>query len=77
MPAGVPVLTIVNAAPTKPWWRSRTLWFNAVCLVLAAAESQLGVMKDVLPGGLYPYLAFGLPLGNAALRAITSSGVTA
>lgn len=77
MPDAVPVVTIVTAAPTKPWWRSRTLWFNAVCLMLAAAESQLGVVKDVLPGGLYPYLAFGLPLGNAALRAITSSGVTA
>ena len=77
MSAAVPVVTVVTAAPTKPWWRSRTLWFNGLCLVLAAAESQLGVVKDVLPGGLFPYLAFGLPLGNAALRAITSRGVTA
>ena len=60
----------------KCWYRSRTLWFNAIVLMLAAAEAQLQVLKDVLPGGLYPWLAFVLPVGNAALRFITTTAIT-
>lgn len=59
----------------KPWWKSRTLRVNAVVLVLAAAESQLHVLQGVLPGGLFAWLAFGLPVVNAALRFITSTAV--
>ena len=59
----------------KPWYRSRTLWFNAIALALAAAELQLNVLRGVLPGGVYAWLAFVLPVGNAALRLITHTGV--
>lgn len=52
----------------KRWYCSKTLWFNMIMLTAAAAESQLNVLKDVLPGGLYAWLAFGLPIGNAMLR---------
>lgn len=61
---------------SKKWWQSRTLWFNALCLAAAAAEGHIGDLKDVLPGGLYAWLAFVLPVGNALLRAITTSGLT-
>lgn len=61
----------------KPWWKSKTLWVNAVVLMLAAAESQLNVLQGVLPGGLFPWLAFTLPVANAALRFITSTAITA
>lgn len=78
MPSGVPAITVIAVgAPSKSWWRSRTLWFNALCLMLAAAELQLGVIRDKLPGGLYAWLAFALPLGNAALRAITTAQLVA
>lgn len=60
---------------SKPWWRSKTLWFNALVLMLAAAEVQLQVLKDVLPGGLFAWLAFVLPIGNAALRLITNAAL--
>lgn len=60
----------------KRWYRSKTLWFNAIVLSLAAAESQLKVLEGVLPGGLYAWLAFVLPVGNAALRFITSTAIT-
>jgi hypothetical protein len=59
----------------KPWYRSRTLWFNALCLALAAAEAQVNVLQGVLPGGVYAWLAFVLPVGNAVLRMITSTAV--
>lgn len=60
----------------KPWYHSKTLWFNAIVLALAAAETQLKVLQGVLPGGLYAWLAFVLPVGNAALRFITSTAIT-
>lgn len=60
----------------KRWYRSKTLWFNAVVLALAAAETQLKVLEGVLPGGLYAWLAFVLPVGNAALRFITTTAIT-
>lgn len=59
----------------KPWWQSKTLWLNALVLVLAAAETQLQVLKDVLPGSLLAWLAFGLPVANAALRFVTSAAI--
>lgn len=61
---------------TKCWYRSRTLWFNLVVLMLAAAETQLQVLQGVLPGGLYAWLAFVLPIGNAALRFITTTAIS-
>ncbi len=60
----------------KPWYLSKTLWFNAIVLALAAAETQLKVLQGVLPGGLYAWLAFVLPVGNAALRFITTTAIT-
>lgn len=59
----------------KPWFKSRTLWFNGGLLALAAAEAQLGLLKDVLPGGLYTWLAFVLPVGNAFLRVVTTTAL--
>lgn len=76
MPDQPPTIRIETVLPAKPWWRSRTMWFNALCLAAAAAEPQLGAAKDVLPGGLYAWLAFVLPIGNAVLRGITTTGVT-
>lgn len=59
----------------KPWWKSKTLWINLLALVLAAAESQLNVLQGALPGGLFTWLAFALPVINAALRFITTTAL--
>jgi hypothetical protein len=64
-----------NWADIKPWWKSKTLWLNGLVLMLAAAESQLNVLQGALPGGLFTWLAFGLPVANAALRFITSTAL--
>jgi hypothetical protein len=65
------------AAPdAKPWWQSRTLIVNAVALGLAAAEAHVGLLAGVLPGTVYQWLAFGLPVINAVLRFVTNQGVT-
>lgn len=67
--------TTITVTVVKPWWQSRTLWLNAIVLMLAAAEAKLGVLQGVLPGGLSTWLSFALPVMNAGLRLITSTAV--
>lgn len=67
-----PVLT---PAAGKPWWRSRTLWFNAGCAALAAAEAGFNILQPLLPVNVYTLLAFALPVGNALLRVLTSQAI--
>ena len=63
--------------PAKRWWHSRTLWFNALCAGLAAAEAGFGALAPLLPVNVYGMLAFVLPLGNALLRVLTTRPLTA
>lgn len=73
MPDGLPRIQLVTAAPAKPWWESRVLWFNALCAALAAAEAGFGLLQPLLPVSAYAVLAFVLAVGNAVLRVVTSS----
>ena len=59
----------------KAWWKSRTLWVNAVAAMLVALEAGTGILQPLLPVNLYTVLAVGLPIINALLRVITTSGV--
>ena len=58
---------------TRCWWKSWTLWINFVCLLLAHAESQLGLLQQVLPVNVYVLIAIVLPPLNIALRVITTA----
>lgn len=59
----------------KVWWKSRTLWVNAVAAMLVALEAGTGILQPLMPANLYTVLAVGLPIINALLRVITTSGV--
>lgn len=59
----------------KAWWKSRTLWINAVAAMLVALEASTGMLQPILPVNLYTALAVGLPIANAFLRVVTTSGV--
>jgi hypothetical protein len=63
------------AADAKPWWQSRTLIINAVVMALAAAEDKLNIIQPLLPVSIWQLLAFALPVINAGLRVITTTGV--
>lgn len=60
----------------KPWYRSRTLWFNALVAGLAALEATWGAFQGVLRGDVYAWLLAVLTVGNAILRVITTQGVS-
>ena len=59
---------------TKPWYKSKTFWFNilSTALVIAAMPE----FANVLPSSMAPWLALGVALGNMVLRSITNTGVT-
>lgn len=75
MPDAVPNVVVVQ--PTKRWWRSKTLWFNATVAALAAAEATFAVLQPLLPGKVYPLIVFTLVVGNAVLRVISAKALTA
>jgi hypothetical protein len=59
----------------KPWWKSKTIWFNLICTGLFAAEVNFKVLEGLIPGAAYSALAFVLPVGNMLLRFITSTAL--
>ena len=61
---------------SKPWWQSRTIWLNVGVALFAAAEAQLHWLQSLLPVNVYAVIAFGLPVINMALRAVTSQAVS-
>jgi hypothetical protein len=61
--------TGIQPPGTPPWWQSKVFWFNALVLAAAAAEEHLGMLQGVLPGSVFAWVAFGLPVANKAIRA--------
>ena len=59
----------------KCWWKSKTLWVNAIAAGLVALESTTGILQPLLPVNLYTTLAVGLPIINAMLRIVTNEGL--
>jgi hypothetical protein len=59
----------------KPWYHSKTIWFNALCLVLGAVELNFKLLEGHIPGAVYSALAFVLPIGNVLLRFITTTAL--
>lgn len=56
----------------KPWYRSRTLWFNAAGAALLAADAAADVLQPLMGAEARLYVAALLVAGNAFLRAVTT-----
>lgn len=61
----------------KPWYTSKTLWFNMVAAALIALEGVTGLLQPYMPVNFYVAMCVGLPVINAVLRAITDKRLTA
>ena len=55
----------------KVWWKSRTLWLNALVLAVATAESQSALLREVMPTNTFVLISIGLPVVNMLLRVAT------
>lgn len=59
----------------KPAIKSKTLWFNAICLVLIVLESQLHVLQPFVRPDVYALFCVVLAVGNKVLRLVTVTGI--
>lgn len=66
----------VYVAENKPWYQSKTLIVNAAAAALVALEAGTGMLQPFLSVNLYTAVAVGLPVLNAVLRVVTTSGVS-
>ena len=62
--------------PTKPWYQSKTLWFNALCAVLYVIEANVALAQPLLPVNVYAVFVPVLLVGNAVLRVISAARLT-
>lgn len=60
----------------KPWWRSRTLWVNALVAGLVALEVRFELLQPLLPVNVYALVATVLPVINVVLRTVTNSALS-
>jgi hypothetical protein len=56
----------------KPWYKSKTLWFNLSIAGLAALETSFSFLQPVIPEAYYGILITVLAIGNALLRVIST-----
>lgn len=56
--------------PSKPWWKSKTIWLNVLTVAVAAGGAIAG-----LPAGTTAPVAI-MAAVNAGFRAVTSQSIT-
>ena len=59
----------------KPWYKSKTIWFNAIIAGLVALEASFSAMQGFLPANVYGIAVTVLAVGNAMLRIVTTQGI--
>lgn len=60
---------------TKKWYRSKTLWLNAISAGLIVVEANIGVVRSMFGPTSYLALIGALAAANAFLRCITSQPI--
>ncbi len=58
----------------KPWYLSKTLWFNALTLALLAIDLAIGANAITTPKAL-PWITVFIGVGNAVLRLLTGAPI--
>lgn len=61
---------------SKPWYKSRTIWFNALAGGLTAVVTNLDVLRGDLPSWAYLLALLIFNVANIILRSFTTVPVT-
>lgn len=64
-------------APTKPWYTSKTLWFNLVMIVGVVLGDTLNLIKPFMGEHAYSELALITGAVNSFFRVISTTKLTA
>lgn len=60
----------------KPWYKSKTIWFNVMAAMGAAAEASLTVIQGEMNPNYFLALTIFVAGGNVVLRFISTQGLT-
>ena len=60
----------VPVIKSKPWWKSKIIWFNAIAAILLVISSILPMASSVIPVDVYAIIVGAV---NIALRFFTQS----
>lgn len=62
----------------KPWWKSKTMWFNIAVVggaALSGAVVFLPVLEPLLTPAAYATVFFVIGVVNVMLRSVTKEGI--
>ena len=71
-------ITVEDLKPTKPWYKSKTIWFNILTIVGGAVAGAVGLiptLQPLLTPQAYAITMFVVGMVNVLLRAVTDSGI--
>jgi hypothetical protein len=61
--------------PTKPWYTSKTIWFNGVTVIIAAATFFGFTINQDLFNNVTAFLVAISPVVNIGLRLVTKTPI--
>lgn len=59
----------------KPWYLSKTIWFNVGAAVFAFLVTALEPLRVLMSPGAYAIFSTAVGVGNVVLRVITTHGI--
>jgi hypothetical protein len=71
-------ISVEDLKPTKPWYKSKTIWFNILTILAAITAGVAGLIPTLQPWltpKIYTMTIFIIGMINVVLRAITDSGI--
>lgn len=60
---------------TKPWYKSKLVWFNTLVAIGTAVEASLHIIADKFPSEVYFGLVVAVAGINVLLRFATNAGI--
>ncbi len=74
----MPKLELTRLDESKPWYKSKTVWFNIITILSPVVDALVGSMyliEPLIAPGLYPFIMLGVGLVNIVLRRLTDNAV--
>jgi len=65
-----------NNTETKPYYQSRTLWFNVALAAFTALSARMDLLQSYLSDGGYLAVMMLVAAVNVYLRTVTHQGVS-
>jgi len=69
---------LVAPKECKPWFKSKTVWFNIIAILGTTVDGFVGMLYLIEPfiaPGAYPFIMLAVGLINILLRAISEKAV--